>query len=256
VFNGTRILAPFVAGVIVEMAGIGEALFVNAACFGLGTIHIWSLRNVPSYDSATETNVLGNLLEGLKITVKTPAVFGIVGMGFAFGFFGAAYLQILPAFAKDVLGLDAVGAGLLLSASGAGSLVGNLALAALGNSRHKYWLLLGTIIIFGVSLLALAWSTWRPVSLVLMFFVGMGFAGFISVMTTVLQLTTPPAMRGRIMSMMLISASLHYLGALPLSIVAELYSWPISLTAGSLLMLSVVVWLGVLNPSIRRMHVE
>ena len=256
VFNGTRILAPFVAGVIVEMAGIGEALFVNAACFGLGTIHIWSLRNVPSYDSATETNVLGNLLEGLKFTVKTPVVFGIVGMGFAFGFFGAAYLQILPAFAKDVLGLDAVGAGLLLSASGAGSLVGNLALAALGNSRHKSWLLLGTIIIFGVSLLALAWSTWRPVSLALMFFVGMGFAGFISVMTTVLQLTTPPAMRGRIMSMMLISASLHYLGALPLSIVAELYSWPISLTAGSLLMLSVVVWLGVLNPSIRRMHVE
>ena len=97
---------------------------------------------------------------------------------------------------------------------------------------------------------------WHPVSLALMFFVGMGFAGFISVMTTVLQLTTPPAMRGRIMSMMLISASLHYLGALPLSIVAELYSWPISLTAGSLLMLSVVVWLGVLNPSIRRMDAE
>jgi predicted MFS family arabinose efflux permease len=256
VFNGTRILAPSVAGVIVEFAGIGEALYVNAACSGLTVVHLWTMQKVRSHDSAAEANVLGNLMDGLKFTARTPVVFSIVGMGFAFGLFGAAYLQILPAFAKDVLSLDAAGAGLLLSASGAGSLVGNLALAALGNSRHKNWLLLGTITLFGASLLLLAWSTWYLVSLAIMFFVGMGFAGFISVMTTVLQLSTPPAMRGRVMSLMLISAALHYLGALPLSILADLYSWPISITAGSLLMLAVVVWLGALSPTIRHMRVD
>jgi MFS family permease len=89
-----------------------------------------------------------------------------------------------------------------------------------------------------------------------MFFVGIGFAGFISVATTVVQLSTPPAMRGRMMSMFLIGAALHYLGALPLSIVADLYSWQIAISGGALLMLVVVVWLGVLNPTIRRVKVE
>jgi MFS family permease len=101
-----------------------------------------------------------------------------------------------------------------------------------------------------------AWSSWYPVSLFFMFFVGMGFAGFISVGLTVLQLSTPPDMRGRVMSIWLISAALHYLGALPLSILADLYSWPIALTVGSVLMLAVVVWMGVLSPTVRRMQVE
>jgi hypothetical protein len=129
--NGIRIIAPSLAGVIVEVVGIGEALYLNAACFGMAVVHLWTMKKIPSHDSAAETNVLGSLRDGIGFIVRTPVVLGIISMGFAFGFFGAAYLQVLPAFARDILSLDAVGAGLLLSAAGAGSLVGNLALASL-----------------------------------------------------------------------------------------------------------------------------
>jgi MFS family permease len=256
VFNGARILAPPVAGVVVEMAGVGEAMFLNAACFGMAVVHVWTMQKVPSHESTAETNILGDLVEGIKFTLKKPVVLSVIGMGFAFGLFGAAHIQILPAFAKDVLSLEAAGAGLLLSAAGAGSLVINLALVSLGNFRNKGLLLLGTIVLFGISLILFSWSSWYVVSLVIMFFVGMGFAGFISVGLTVLQLSTPPDMRGRVMSIWLISAALHYLGALPLSILADLYSWPIALTVGSVLMLAVVAWMGLLSPTVRRMQVE
>jgi len=256
VFNGARVLAPPAAGVVLETAGIGEALCLNAACFALGAAQMWTMQKVPSHGSVSETSVLVNLLDGVKFTFRTPVVSSVIGISMAFGLFGAAHIQILPAFAKEVLSLDAAEAGLLLAAAGAGSLVGNLVLGSLGNPRHKSSLLLGSIILFGIALLLFAWASWYPVSLLLMFFVGMGFAGFISVGATVLQLSTPPAMRGRVMSMMLISASLHYLGALPLSLAADLYDWPIAITAGALLMLAVVVWLGLLKPTIRRMQVE
>jgi predicted MFS family arabinose efflux permease len=143
-----------------------------------------------------------------------------------------------------------------MSASGAGSLVGNLTLASMGASLDKRWLVLGTTTLFGISLLLFAWSPWHLVSLVLMFFLGMGFAGYISVGTTVLQLSTPAEMRGRVMSMWLVSAALHYLGALPLSVSAGMYGWPVGITVGSLLMLTVVAWLGVLKPAIRQMQIE
>jgi hypothetical protein len=87
---------------------------------------MWAMKKVPTQGSTTETNILGDVVEGIKFTLKTPVVLSVIGMGFAFGLFGAAHIQILPAFAKDVLNLDAAGAGLLLSAAGAGSLVINL----------------------------------------------------------------------------------------------------------------------------------
>jgi hypothetical protein len=73
--------------------------------------------------------------------------------------------------------------------------------------------------------------------------------------TTLLQLTTPAELRGRIMSIWLMSAALHYAGALPLGVVAELYGWPVAIAGGALLMLTVVMWLGVLRPTLRRLSV-
>ncbi len=182
-------------------------------------------------------------------------VYTIIGMGFSFGFFGASYIQVLPAFGKEVLRLNAGGAGVMMSVTGIGSLVGSLTLASLGNVSYKNFLLLGMIILFGVSLFIFAWSPWYIVSLGILFFVGMGFTGFISMATTILQLSTPPELRGRVMSFMLISAALHFIGALPQGVVADYYSFQIAIAGGALLMLSIVMWLGVSRSTVRRLRI-
>ena len=185
----------------------------------------------------------------------TPIALTMVGLSFAFGFFGAAYVQVLPAFGREVLNLNADGAGFLLTVAGVGSLTGNVFLASLGNTRHKNWLLLGMIILFGVMLFLFALTPIYLVSLVLLFFTGVGFTGFISMGTTVLQLSTPPELRGRMMSLWLVGAAVHYIGALPLGAVGEHWGWPISLGGGALIMLSFVLWLGILRPTLRQLRV-
>ena len=255
VFNTGRIMAPSLAGVIIQHIGIGQALYLNAVFYAISCLFLVMIAGLESRSQSSKANMLRDFGEGIRFVATTPIALTMVGLSFAFGFFGAAYVQVLPAFGREVLNLNADGAGFLLTVAGVGSLTGNVFLASLGNTRHKNWLLLGMIILFGVMLFLFALTPIYLVSLVLLFFTGVGFTGFISMGTTVLQLSTPPELRGRMMSLWLVGAAVHYIGALPLGAVGEHWGWPISLGGGALIMLSFVLWLGILRPTLRQLRV-
>ena len=255
VFNTGRIMGPSLAGWIIQYVGMGHALYFNAICYALGSVCLLMMTGVESRSQNKDANILRDFWDGLKFVWVTPVAFTLVGMSFAFGFFGAAYVQVLPAFGKDVLRLNADGAGFLLTVAGIGSLVGNIYLASLGNARHKNWLLLGMIILFGVSLFFFALTPIYMLSLALLFLTGVGFTGFISMGTTILQLSTPQELRGRMMSLWLIGAAVHYIGAWPLGTVGEYWGWPMSLGGGALAMLALVFVLGIMRPTLRRLEV-
>ena len=255
VMNLGRIVGPALAGWIIDAAGIGPSLIFNASCYLVGTLLLGLIHVGATPRSAEPRTVLGDLAQGINYARSTAVAFSIIGMGWAFGFFAMASTQILPAFAKEFLETSASGAGLLISAVGLGSLLGSLALASLGDSPNKGRLLLGTAIIFIAALLLFAWSTWFWVSWVILLFAGAGSMGFISMGTTLLQLTAPTELHGRILSLWLLSAALNYIGALPLAVAADALSWPISIAGGSALFLLVVLWLGVRPPALRRLSV-
>ena len=255
VFNTGRIMGPSLAGWIIQHVGMGHALYFNALCYALGCVCLLMMSGVESRSQNKDANMLRDFWAGIKYVAMTPIAFTMVGLSFAFGFFGAAYVQVLPAFGKEVLRLNADGAGFLLTVAGIGSLAGNIYLASLGNTKNKNWLLLGMINLFGVSLFFFALSPIYIVSLVLLFFTGVGFTGFISMGTAILQISTPPELRGRMMSLWLIGAAVHYIGAWPLGTVGEYYGWPMSLGGGALLMLGLVMWLGIFRPTLRRLRV-
>ncbi len=255
VFNTGRIMGPSLAGWIIQYVGMGHALYFNAICYAIGSLFLLMISGVESRSQNDNSNIVRDFWDGIKYVWSTPLAFTLVGLSFAFGFFGAAYVQVLPAFGKDVMRLNADGAGFLLTVAGVGSLAGNIYLASLGNTKHKNLLLIGMIILFGVSLFLFAISPIYLVSLVLLFFTGVGFTGFISMGTTVLQMTTPSELRGRMMSLWLIGAAVHYIGAWPLGTVGEYYGWQISLGGGAIAMLAFVLWLGILRPTLRQLRV-
>ena len=255
VFNTGRIMAPSLAGLIIEYAGMGYALYLNAACYVVSCVFLVMLRDLGPRRQAEHTNVIRDLGEAIRFGANSPIAFTLVGLSFVFGFFGAAYVQVLPAFGRDVLNMNADGAGFLLTVAGVGSLVGSLIIASMGDARRKNLLLLGMIFGFGITLLLFALSPIYLVSLALLFLTGVGFTGFISVGTTILQLTTPPQLRGRMMSFWLNGAAMHYIGALPLGYVGENLGWSVSLGGGALAMMAVVLWLGVVRPPLRRLNI-
>ena len=255
VFNTGRIIGPSLAGWIIQFVGMGHALYLNAACYAIGCVFLLMMTGVESRGQRVPSNIVNDFSDGMRYAVRTPIAFTMIGLSFAFGFFGAAYVQVLPAFGQEVLRLKADGAGVLLSATGIGSLAGSMFIALLGNTRYKNHLLLWMITLFGITLFAFAWSPIYIASLALLFIVGVGFTGFIAVGTSIVQLTTPVELRGRMMGLWLIGAAMHYIGALPLGVVADYYGWPMSIALGALAMMAFVLWLGVLSPTLRMLRV-
>jgi len=219
-FNGARIAGPALAGLIIAWAasptaGIALVLFLNAISFmavlaGLLLMNPAEFRSVPPTQSG---NIGQRLVEGLVYVWRTPAVMLIMIVVAAIGTFGYNFSVVLPLLSGFVLHTDAAGFGGLSAALGLGSLIGALGTAY---ARHVTVrrLIVGSAC-FSLLLGAVALSTNFAVSAGLL--IALGFAGilFSTSANTLLQLSVPDALRGRVMSLyMLLFAGSTPIGGL------------------------------------------
>ena len=255
VMNGGRIIGPAVAGFVIDLLDLGPALVVNTVCYLAAASCVLMIRNFTQGTPERRSNIVGDLRDGLVYFARTPVVFTVVGMGFAFGFFGMPHVQVMPAFAREVLAATAGEAGLLMTAAGLGALLANIALATLGNYQKKNLLLIGALLLFEVALFAFAWSQLFWVSWAILLFVGMGSIGYISLGTTVLQLSVPQELQGRVMSLWYVSAGFMFIGSLPMALAADYVSWPVALAGGAAICFAFTLWLAILRPTLRRLEI-
>ena len=249
-----QIMGPAAAGGLIELVGIGPTLLVNAGLYLSGIGFMFFIRGLPTRPPSEKASVLADLRAGLQCIRSTPVLYTVIGMTLALAFFVLSYRQVMPAFAKDVLDGGPGGTGLLLLAAGLGSLFGNLVVASLGDFRHKARLLMGSMLTVSVALTLFAWSPWFWASWIILLFVGAASFGVsLPLVITLIQLNAPTELRGRVLSILTLAPAVHYLGALPLAVAADLISWPVALTGGAALSLLVVLWLGVWRPVLRRL---
>ena len=219
-FNGARIIGPALAGLIIAGAGstlrgIALVLFINAVTFVAVLCSLFMMNRAEFHAAPPRRSgrMGSDLLEGLLYVWRTPAVLLIMIVVAAIGTFGYNFSVVLPLLSGFVLHTDAAGFGGLSAFLGAGSLVGALVTAYAGKVTMRR-LIVGSAC-FGILLGAVAISTSYALSGALL--VALGFAGilFSTSANTLLQLTTPDALRGRVMGLyMLLFAGSTPIGGL------------------------------------------
>ena len=248
-----QIIGPALAGGVIEIAGVGNALVANAAMYLFGIAFLVLIKGLVAMPEAPKKAVIRELREGLQCVRSTPVLYTVIGLARAFTFFGMSYRQVLPAFTKEVLDVGAGGTGLLWLGAGLGSLLGSFLLASLGDFKRKSWLLLASLLLLCVFLIAFAWSPWYWISWILFFFVGTMSTGlFWPLANTLVQLNVPSELRGRVLSILQIAPAIHFLSALPLAVAGGLVSWSIAVTGAALMVLLVTLLLGIWRPTLRR----
>ena len=248
-----QIIGPALAGGVIEIAGVGNALVANAAMYLFGIAFLVLIKGLVAMPEAPKKAVIRELREGLQCVRSTPVLYTVIGLALAFTFFGMSYRQVLPAFTKEVLDGGAGGTGLLWLGAGLGSLLGSFLLASLGDFKRKSWLLLASLLLLCVFLIAFAWSPWYWISWILFFFVGTMSTGlFWPLANTLVQLNVPSELRGRVLSILQIAPAIHFLSALPLAVAGGLVSWSIAVTGAAVMVLLVTLLLGIWLPTLRR----
>ena len=249
-----RIIGPPLVGVLIDgppliadsfnVWGIGTGLIANAAFYGASVLCLLPIRWTSSAAAPAREPLLQNFINGLSVIKNTPVLLTVIVLSCSFGGFGMSHLQVVPVFAKDQLGSDATRAGLMLLASGIGSLVGNIALTFMNRDWLYRWLLV-CLVTMAACLTAFGWSTSFWVAWALFLIVGIVSLGTVwPLSTTILQLASPAEVRGRVMGILHFTPGFHYLGALPLAFVAAQTGWAWAITGAAALMLLVTFWFG------------
>jgi MFS family permease len=203
-FNGARVVGPALAGLTIGAFGMAPAFALNAASFLAVIVGLSAMREdelhlprlVPRPRSVGA--VMENLREGLAFVRHTPIVLLAVTTVGLVATFGMNFQVVIPPLAQDVLRSDAAGYGFLMTASGVGALTAAIALVVAGRPRPMR--IAAGAILLGVGSVALASSTWFPLSLLLMVPIGAGGIAMAATANTTIQLAVPDGLRGRVMS--------------------------------------------------------
>jgi MFS family permease len=199
VFNLARVLGPALAGAIIGVWGVGACFFLNAASF---LAVIWGLYRMDMPETPRpvgRVDVIGAFKEGARYVRHERWPRALMILIASTTIFGFSFLVMLPVFARDVLGTDAAGYGVLVSAVGVGALSGALFLAAFGGTLRKRRLSLISAVGFGAALATTSLAPNYWVALGLLAVVGCSMVLQSISANTLLQQEAPDHLRGRVM---------------------------------------------------------
>jgi MFS family permease len=248
-----RLIGPAAAGVLISLIGIASTFYVAALGFILSML-MYTLMRVSKVVSADRgRNLLKDMADGLDFVRRHELFAALIGLVFFNSMFGMSYQILLPVFARDILEVGSEGFGFLQTAVALGAILGSLAAARLGRSGHRgVQLLLGSAL-FGLLIVAFAWSRWFPLSVVIMFLMGLANSFYMITINTVLQVMVPDDYRGRVMGLWSLTWSLVPLGGMIAGTITEHAGAPVAVTLGGVLVMAMAAAIAIRLPNVRQL---
>jgi len=250
--NAPRVIGPALAGPLVGGIGI-TATVALCALLQLASLGIcWQLPSRPP--RRTTRSVLRSFTEGLTAIWRSDYLLALLAVAALPTMLVMPYVTLLPVFARHELGMGSGGLGLLMALGGLGGLCGSLVVAGWRGLGESPRMLLASVIGFGLTVLAFAHAPAVWLAALFLFVAGFLSSVSMSVNMTLLQLSVDDEVRGRVLSVYLLTWGLLPLGALPAGAIADTWGAPLAVTALTLLALVAVALSALRFPILRARH--
>ncbi len=237
VFNSARAVGPALAGLLITAAGTAACFFINGLSF-LAVLAGLLFMNIESASRRAKPvyNVLLDMREAIGYVRATPVVLTTILLVSVVSIFGTNFKVLVPVFAKMELNRDAAAFGLLMSSFGAGALIGSVSLAILSQWGPKQILLLGGGMGLSVFLMLIGLQRSYALTALLLALAGMSMIIFFGMANTLVQLNTEDRLRGRVMSLYILSfGGLTPFGSMFAGTVAHWIKAPLTFALGGLI---------------------
>lgn len=241
------------AGFLIAGMGISGTLFVILLLVGSSLLLFRKIGSKPPPPQA-EQRTWESVKEGLRFVWTTKELLAALTMDLFAVLFGGA-VALVPVFAKDILQVGPVGFGWLNAAADFGAIVSVVLLTFLPLQKKQGTILLAAVAGFGLSMIVFGLSRMFWLSFAALFIGGVLDGISIVVRGTILQLKTPNALRGRVMSVnsMFINSS-NELGQFESGVAARLLGVVPSVVFGGCMTVGVVLMTWWKAPGLRKLE--
>ena len=251
--NIALVAGPLLGGILFDLFGPDGAYVLVAVLYslsGLAALLMGATRvgAVPKRESVLSAVIQGlRYVKGQQLLWAALLVAVIINItGFAF------HTTLMPIFARDVLGRDSVGLGLLISSFGIGALVGSMIWASVSNLRHSGLFCILAVIGWHGTMIVFATSTNFYLSVGILVVTGIMFSSTLVLLLTVLMKTAQPEFRGRIIGLRTLAIYAHAFGSLAAGAMAGVAGAPMTAAISGVLGIIMVIVLAIFAPKLRR----
>jgi MFS family permease len=198
-FNAAVAVGPALGGGALYWLGDTWCFGLNALSFLAPVVALLMLK-IRFLPEKAAGSIFASLKEGVAFVRKQAAMEELIVLAFCMAALAVPMRTFLPVFADKVFHRGPGTLATFISVSGAGSVIGALMVAALGNVKNKGRVALMMLICLGIGVSGFALSPSVPLSCVMLFFAGAAMMGVFAMVNSLVQLIVTNQMRGRVMS--------------------------------------------------------
>jgi MFS family permease len=242
-FNATRLVGPAIAGVLIAAFGVAACFFFNGLSYIAVLAALLAMRLTSSRSPVLPSkSAWSNIAEGLRFAASDRRIRVLLLNIAVMSICGLPALTLLPVIARLELGQGAREYGWMMSAVGAGALIGALAVATFAPRMPKGRVVAWAAGLFGVSVAAVGFSPSVPVALAILMALGLAMITTTALTNTLLQTLVPDGLRGRVISVYTFSfVGMAPIGALLSGAAAERFGVAPTLGVGGLITVAAAV---------------
>jgi MFS family permease len=252
----SRILGPFLAGLLIASTGPIGCLSVMCVLSGTALISVRHLSKqpIPRVNMRPMVSPWTVLAQSLRYVGSNQSIMGVILITVVLNLLMIPYMTLLPVFARDVLDQGPVGLGLLSTASGIGSFMGLFMTNYLRRYLSNGWILTGGTFGMALALIAFSQSSVYALSWSMLVITGMGQACFGIMQSSIILLTASDEMRGQTMGVLVLAIGSDPFGKLITGTLAETMGAPLAVGIQASVAAVLLAVIGITLPGLRAHH--
>ena len=247
-----RFMGPFLAGLLIELTDFSGTYIVLMVVYIVAFVLILVMKGRGPVRAPSPYAFWSTVSRGFKYSLNNSVIRSVLLITLIMNAMAFSVESLFPVVAKNHLGVGPGLTGILISAQAIGSLAAASVIASLAVIRYHGRIFALGLVLQLISLLFFALSPWYPVSFLMLMLAGLGAAGYSTMQSTIILISSEPEMRGTALGMLGQCIGVAAVGGLAVGVVANYFSAQaavaMSVALGLLLLIPVLSF----SPLLRR----
>jgi MFS family permease len=231
--NAARVVGPVLAGFIIALAGVRWVYVVAVTMYAVALFSMSRVSKSPPVEGMGKKPVLAELWGGMRYVAGDPPVRALMVLSIVPILLAMPFQALLVVFAEDIWHKGSSGLGLLQAAAGIGGIMGSFYVAWRGDTPRRLRMMMTSLLAFAGGLFLFAISPWFLLALPLVLLADVFASIFTTMNNTAVQLLIPDEVRGRVMSLMMMTFGLTPLGTVPVAAMAQAFGAPVAVAVAA-----------------------